>query len=138
MTEPMPPHQPYPTAPPSRPGELQPSRAADVAVAWILWALLLLGCIGTWLVMVVVGLAVGLQCTSESARDQVCSGSAADVAQAGYYGTWVVMALAVLGSLVLTIVATVRRRLAWVWPAGAIGVVVLSFVVWSVAYEQVA
>ena len=137
MTQPPPPWEPYPKAPPTRQGELEPSRAGDVAVAWVLWALLLVGCIGVWLLMLLVGLGVGVGCSNDSASDAVCRGQASDVAQTGYFGTWVVMFFAVTGSLVLTIVATARRRLAWVWPAAGIGVVVASFLVWWVAYAAV-
>lgn len=138
MTQPpLPWGTPYPPSPPTRPGELQPSRAGDVAAAWVLWVVLSLGCFLVWLLMLLIGLGVGIQCSTSSVRDAVCSGRASDVAETGYYGTWVVMFLAVVVSLVMTIVATVRRRLAWVWPVGAMGVVVLSFLIWWIAYETV-
>lgn len=133
-----PPYRPYPTAPPSRPGELQPSRAGDVATAWILWVVLLLTCIGVWGIMLLAGLSTGIECSSGTRDDEICSGRAADVAQSGYFTMWLVMATAVFVSLVMTIVSVNRRRLAWVWPAGAFGVVLLSFLVWKVVYDSVA
>ena len=133
-----PPWGSLPAAPPTRSGELAPSRAGDVAVAWVLWTLLLLVCIAVWLVMLVAGFAVGLGCSSDSTADAVCSGAAADVAQTGYFLMWVVMGLAVVGTLVMTIVQTSRRRLAWIWPAIGFGVVIGSFLLWWLVYEIVA
>lgn len=138
MSAPAPWGAPYPPAPPTRQGELPPSRAADVTIAWILWAMLFFGCLAIWALMLLIGLGVGLQCSADSASDAVCSGRASEVAKTGYYGTWIVMFLAVTVSLVAAIWATAQRRLAWVWPAGAMAVVALSFLAWWIAYEAVS
>jgi hypothetical protein len=124
-----------PPAPPTQCGGLPSSRAGDVAAAWVLWTLLLVGCLLTWVVMLVSGVAVGIGCSSGSTVEQVCRGSAADVAEAGYFVMWAVMAVAVIGSLVATVVQTSRRRLAWVWPAAGIGLVTGSFLLWWLVYE---
>lgn len=139
MTEPLPPsYGAYPTAPPTAHGEMLPSRTGDVVVAWVLWSLLLVVCGAVWLLMLLVGFGTGLACAGDSSPDRVCTGRPADVAQAGYFTMWAVMAVAVVASLVMTIVSVNRRRLAWVWPAGGFGLVAASFLIWKLVYDSVA
>lgn len=138
MTQPLPAH---PGRPPG-PTDLQKDRTVDVVVAWILWCLLVGGVVLWAMILAFFGAIVGpLACpggeTNEQLRSSLCDGDGATVARVGFIGQWIVMALAVIGSLVGVVLATTRRRLAWIWPAAGIVLVIVAALVWWAAAAAV-
>ncbi len=129
MTEPYPLVPSYPPPPSQQPARPRTS-GADLAVSWLVWALLALFDAVVALVMLFAGFVTGLSCASDSSYGQVCTGAHGDVLWVTGIALWVLMFVATFGGMTMMIVQTVRGGRVWPWSVAALVTVVIATAAW--------